>query len=72
MSARLETFLARIYVDADTRSRFLKSPREEAIAAGLSPAEVDAMEKIDRNGLQMTANSLMHRRQKRQSKSAPR
>jgi hypothetical protein len=72
MSLRLEAFLARIYVDADVRNRFLKNPRAQAIAAGLSPADVDAVERIDRQGLQMTANSLMHKRQKRQAKSARR
>ena len=69
MSLRLEAFLAKIYEDAEARNRFLQNPREEAIAAGLSPADVDAVAKIDRQGLQMTANSLLH---KRKGKSARR
>jgi hypothetical protein len=62
MSARFEAFLARIYVDADARARFLAAPRAAATAAKLSPQEIDAAEKIDRLGLHMTANSLRHKR----------
>ena len=63
MSARFEAFLARIYVDADARARFLADPRAAATAARLSPLEIDAAEKIDRTGLRMTANSLRHKRE---------
>ena len=63
MSARFEAFLASIYVDAGARARFLADPRAAAIAARLSPQEIDAAEKIDRIGLRMTANSLRHKRQ---------
>lgn len=62
MSARFETFLATIYVDAEVRARFLANPRAVATAAGLTPPEIDAAEKIDRLGLQMTAHSLRHKR----------
>ena len=65
MSARFEAFLARIYVDADARARFLADPRAAAVAARLSPPEIDAAEKIDRTGLRMTANSLRHKRRGR-------
>ena len=41
MSAKLEAFLAKIYVDADARNRFLADPRTEAINAGLNPDEVE-------------------------------
>ena len=62
MSARFEAFLARLYVDADARARFLADPHVAATAAALSPEEIDAAEKIDRIGLRMTANSLRHKR----------
>ena len=62
MSARFEAFLARLYVDADARARFLADARVAATAAALSPEEIDAAEKIDRVGLRMTANSLRHKR----------
>ena len=62
MSARFETFLAGIYVDAEARARFLADPRSAAAAAGLDPQEIAAAEKIDRLGLQMAANSLRHKR----------
>ena len=62
MSTRFEAFLASIYVDADARARFLANPRTVATAAGLTPHEIDATEKIDRLGLQMTAHSLRHKR----------
>lgn len=64
MSARLEAFLARLYVEADTRARFLQDPRKEAVAAGLSPTEVEAMEQMDRVGLEMAATSLARKKMK--------
>lgn len=67
MSAGFEAFLARIYVDAEARTRFLADPRGFASAAGLSPQEIDAAEKIDRIGLRMTAHSLQHKRAGKQS-----
>ena len=65
MSLRLEAFLAKIYVDAEARARFLADPRKVATDAGLTPQEVDSMEKIDRTGLEMTAKSLAKKRQNR-------
>ena len=62
MSARFETFLAEIYVDAEARARFLADPRAAATAAGLTPPEIAAAEKLDRLGLHMTAHSLQHKR----------
>lgn len=64
MSARLETFLARLHVDAETRARFFRDPRQEAAAAGLSPTEVEAMVKMDRVGLEMAATSLTRKKEK--------
>ena len=65
MSVKLEAFLAKIYVDAEARGKFLANPRTEATSAGLTPEETDAVEKIDRTGLEMTARSLTHKRKKR-------
>jgi len=63
-SARLEAFLAKIYVDEDTRKRFLADPRGEASKAGLSEREIEAVENIDRAGLILTALSLDKKRRR--------
>jgi hypothetical protein len=65
MSAPLEAFLARIYVDAAARERFLADPRATATAAGLSEEEVSAVANIDQTGLRLTAESLRRKREKR-------
>ena len=56
--SRLETFLARIYVDREARSKFLTDPRGEATKAGLTAQQVEDMIKIDRDGLELLADSL--------------
>jgi hypothetical protein len=63
-AARLEAFLAKIYVDEDGRQRFLADPRGEAAKAGLSEREIEALEKIDRAGLILTAQSLQKKRRR--------
>jgi hypothetical protein len=63
-AARLEAFLAKIYVDEDSRERFLTDPRGEAAKAGLNEREIDALEKIDRAGLILTAQSLQKKRRR--------
>lgn len=69
MSASIvEAFLARIYVDAQARERFLSNPTAEARAAGLSPEEVDAVTQIDRVGLELFAVSLERKRQRQCAK----
>ena len=62
MSLRLEAFLAKIYVNAEARVKFLANPQKEAADAGLTPEEVNSIERMDRTGLQMTANSLARKR----------
>ncbi len=62
MSAKFEAFLARIYVDAEARTRFLADPQAAATLAGLSPDETGAAVNIDRLGLEMTVRSLQHKR----------
>jgi hypothetical protein len=56
-SPEFEAFLARLYVDADFRQRFLEDRSGEAKRAGLSEAEGAALEGIDRNGLELAARS---------------
>lgn len=61
----LEAFLARIYVDAQARERFLSDPTAEALKAGLSPDEIEAVKQIDRVGLELFTISLERKRQRR-------
>ncbi len=61
-AARLEAFLAKIYVDEKARERFLADPRGEAAMARLNEREIEALEKIDRVGLTLTARSLQKKR----------
>ena len=63
-AARLEAFLAKIYVDEDSRERFLADPRGEAAKAGLNEREIGALEKIDPAGLILTAGSLQKKRRR--------
>ena len=60
--SRLEILLARIYVDQTAREKFLADPRGEAMRAGLAPHEIDDVVKIDRDGLELFAHSLEHKR----------
>ena len=64
-TSRFEAFLANIYVDERARAKFLEDPRGEAIKAGLMLQEVEALEKIDRVGLDLLAKSLERKRQRR-------
>ena len=63
--SRLETFLARIYVDQTARERFLADPRGEATKAGLTAQQVEDVLKIDRDGLELFAHSLERKKQHR-------
>ncbi len=58
MSAALEAYLARLYLDTDARRAFTADPRAAASRAGLQPADIAALERIDRVGLELTARSL--------------
>ena len=64
----LEAFLARIYVDAQARERFLSEPAAEALKAGLSQDEIEAVKQIDQVGLELFAVSLERKRQRQYSK----
>ena len=65
MSPQFEAFVARLYVDETLRRRFLADARGEATRAGLSPNEIQAVERIDRTGLELAAHSFEHKRRQR-------
>ena len=60
----LEAFLARLYKDEALRRAFLDAPRRTAIEAGLAPADVEALERIDRDGLVLAAESFRRKRER--------
>jgi hypothetical protein len=62
MSVKFEAFLAKLYVDDQTRSRFLVDPRREALSSGLAEDDCAALENIDLVGLELAANSLARKR----------
>lgn len=64
-ASRFEAFLAKLYVDEVARAKFLADPRGESIKAGLTEQEIKAVERIDRVGLEMLAQSLKHKRRRR-------
>lgn len=61
-SPAFEAFLARLYVDAPLRARFLEDPRAAAHAAGLTASEIEALQRIDRTGLLLAAESIAAKR----------
>jgi len=58
MSASLEAYLARLYLDADARRAFAADPRGAAARAGLDATDVAALEQVDHVGLELAARSL--------------
>ena len=58
----LESFLASIYVDSAARARFIADPPGEAKRAGLTSDECASLANLDRNGLELVARSLTHKR----------
>ena len=62
MSASLETYLARLYLDAAARRAFVADPRGAASRAGLDAGDVAALEQVDRVGLDLAARSLRAKR----------
>ena len=61
-STLFEAFLAKIYVDAEARARFLSDPLGEAKRAGLSPEEAHALQNIDWVGLKLASRSFEKKR----------
>lgn len=64
-ASRFEAFLAKLYVDENARVKFLADPQGESIKAGLTAQEIEAIEKIDRLGLDLYARSVKHKRGRR-------
>jgi hypothetical protein len=62
VSASLETYLVKLYLDRDARRAFLADPRAAATAAGLEAADVAALERVDRDGLELAARSFAAKR----------
>ena len=62
---KFEVFLAKVFVDTKVREAFLKDPRGEALRAGLTAEQADALEQIDRKGLELAARSFGIKRSKR-------
>jgi hypothetical protein len=65
-SEAFEAVLARLYVDAEWRARFLDDPERVLRDTGLSTAEVDALLHIDRTGLALAANGFRIKNESRQ------
>ena len=59
-----EAFLAKLYVDESVRAKFLADPRAEAMKAGLTEQEVEAVARIDRVGLELLSKSLERKRRR--------
>ena len=62
MSASLETYLVKLYLDRDARQAFVADPRAAATEAGLAEGDVAALERIDRVGLELAARSFAAKR----------
>ena len=61
-STLFEAFLAKIYVDAKARTRFLTDPLGEAQRAGLSLEEALDLQNIDWVGLKLASRSFEKKR----------
>jgi hypothetical protein len=70
VSASLEAYLARLYLDADARRAVSADPRGAAMRAGLDDMDAEAVAHIDRAGLELTASSLQARREDRRGREA--
>ena len=61
-ASHFEAFLARLYVDDRARAQFLADPRGQALKAGLTAQEAEAVARIDRVGLDLLTKSLERKR----------
>ena len=61
-STLFEAFLAKIYVNAKARTKFLADPLGEAQRAGLSPEEALDLQNIDWVGLKLASKSFEKKR----------
>ena len=57
-----ESFLARLYVDEKQRARFLADPAGEARRAGFDEVTAQRLAQIDREGLELAAQSFARKR----------
>jgi len=62
MSEQVEAFLARLYVDERLRARFLDDPVREAMEFGLDAETARRLLTIDRDGLELAAESFARKR----------
>lgn len=62
LQTTLQTFLARLYTDEALRRAFLDRPEAVARAAGLDEATARQLLHIDREGLQLAADSYARKR----------
>jgi len=62
MSARLEVFLARLYVEAAAREAYRADPDRETTRAGLDAAERAALAAIDAADLDLAAQGFAAKR----------
>jgi uncharacterized protein (UPF0276 family) len=69
--AALQAYLARLYVDAPSRARFLADPRGDAERQGLPPDAVHALAQLDRAGLELAAESFAAKRQPHTPRANP-
>jgi len=63
-----EAFLAKLYVNERARAEFLADPRGEAMRAGLTEPEAEALARIDLVGLDLIAQSLERKRSRHSRK----
>lgn len=64
-----EAFLAKVYTDAAFRAVFVEDPYLAAKRAGLSEPECGALVTIDREGLELAAESFAAKRKHAMAKS---
>lgn len=57
-----EDFLARLYIDDETRQRFLADPEAEALRAGLERPSAEVVRGLDAVGIDMAAESFARKR----------
>jgi len=57
-----ESFLARLYVDETLRARFLADPIGESRRAGFDEVTSQRLAQIDREGLELAAESFARKR----------
>jgi len=70
MSAKLESFLARLYVDDEFRERFLVNPTELALKEGLDEREAISVAAIDKAALKMAAKGLRKKAEARNGRKS--